>query len=115
VERASPSGDASATPGPELRGLRNKRALVDDEPLNFEERRRRREENPSTVRCARCGEWIVATATRCPECGVHFQGEAQEFTHPSEQHRASAGRPAWFVALTVLLLVAVAVGLLGLR
>ena len=52
---------------------------MSDEPLNFEEFRRRREENASTVRCAKCGEWIVATATKCPECGVNFQGEADGF------------------------------------
>ena len=88
---------------------------MDDETLNFEEHRRRREQNASTVRCARCGEWIVATATQCSECGVHFQGEAQEFTHPSEQPRTGAGLPAWVAAVAVLLLVAMALGLLGLR
>jgi hypothetical protein len=46
---------------------------MSDDPLNFEEHRRRCEEDASTVRCARCKKWIVATATRCPECGVHFQ------------------------------------------
>lgn len=86
---------------------------MDDEPLNFEEHRRRREENASTVRCARCGEWIVATATRCPECGIHFQGEAQEFTHPSETPQTNAELPAWVIALAVLLLAAIAIGLLG--
>ena len=89
--------------------------MMDDEPLNFEDHRRRREENASTVRCARCGEWIVATATRCPECGVHFQGEAQEFAHPSEQSPANSGLPTWVVAVAVLLLAAMAIGLLGLR
>lgn len=49
---------------------------MENETLNFEEHRRRRDENAGTVRCARCGKWIAATATQCPECGVHFQGEA---------------------------------------
>jgi predicted amidophosphoribosyltransferase len=85
---------------------------VDDEPLNFE-RHRRRVADAGTVRCARCGERIVATTTRCPECGVHFRGEAQDFAHPSERTRG--GPPGWVVAVAVLLLAATAIGLLGLR
>jgi len=86
---------------------------VDDEPLNFEEHRRRREENASTVRCVKCGEWIVATVTRCPECGVHFQGEAQDFSHPSERLADQSGFPKWVVIVAVLLLVAMLIGMLG--
>jgi predicted amidophosphoribosyltransferase len=86
---------------------------MDDEPLSFNEHRRRRDENASTVRCARCGKWITATATRCPECGVHFHGEAQEFAHPSERPKSVAGLPTWVVGLAVLLLVTVVVGLVG--
>jgi len=88
---------------------------VDDEPLSFEEHRRRREENAGPARCAKCGEWIVATATRCPGCGVHFQGEAQDFAHPSETAGAGGGPQGWVVAVAVMLLAAMEVGLLGLR
>ncbi|MCE9560771.1 MAG: hypothetical protein K8U57_01825 [Planctomycetes bacterium] len=88
---------------------------MDDEPLSFEEHRRRRDENASTVRCARCGEWIVATATRCPECGIHFQGEAQDFAHPSESPTGQNGQPRWVIGIAVLLLVAMAVGFLAMR
>ena len=87
---------------------------MDDEPLSFEEHRRRREENAGTVRCARCGLWIVATATRCPECGVHFHGEAQEFSHPSEGSRTVPGLRLWLVAVVVFLLVTMTVRLLWL-
>jgi hypothetical protein len=60
-----------------------------DEPiLNFEEHRRRRDADPTRVRCARCGKLIPMAAARCPNCGVHFQGEAFQFTHTAE---ASAG------------------------
>jgi hypothetical protein len=38
-------------------------AVAVGNPLNFEEHRRRREENASTVRCARCKKWMVAMAT----------------------------------------------------
>jgi hypothetical protein len=57
---------------------------MSEEILSFEEHRRRRDENASLVRCARCGKMILATATTCAECGVHIQGEAQDFLHLSE-------------------------------
>jgi hypothetical protein len=87
---------------------------MDDEPLSFEEHRRQREENASLVRCARCGKMIVATLTRCPECGIHFQGEAQDYLHPSER---AEGRPAstMVVVLVALLLVALVIAAIGLR
>ena len=86
---------------------------ADDGPLSFEEHRRRRDENPSLVPCARCGKRILATATRCPECGVNFGGEAQEFTHESENEPAARGAPAWVIVLAVLLLLAMLLGLIG--
>jgi hypothetical protein len=85
---------------------------VGDEHLNFEDHRQRRED-AGLVRCARCGRLILATVTRCPECGVHFQGEAHDFLHPSE--RPAGGLPGWVVALAVVLLAAIAVGLLASR
>jgi predicted amidophosphoribosyltransferase len=86
-----------------------------DEPLIFEEHRQRRDDNPSLVPCARCGKRILATATRCPECGVHFQGEAQEFTHASEREPAGSGTPAWMTVVAVLLLLAIVIGVIGSR
>jgi hypothetical protein len=79
---------------------------VSDEILSFDEHRRRRDESPDLVRCARCGKPIPATATRCPECRVHFQGEAYEFSHPSERAsgRGRAGR--WAVVIVAVLLAA---------
>jgi hypothetical protein len=85
---------------------------MDADPLNFEEARRKRDANPSLVPCARCGKCIVATATRCPECGVHFAGQAQDFSHPSEFELKPVGVPKWVVALAVLTLFALLVGLL---
>lgn len=84
-----------------------------DEPLSFEEHRRKRDDNPSLVPCAKCGKRILATATRCPECGVHFQGEAQEFTHASEREPPARGVPAWVIALAVLFLFAMLIGVIG--
>jgi hypothetical protein len=87
---------------------------MSDGPLNFEEHRRRRDENASTVRCARCREWIVATATKCPECGVHFRGEAQDFA-PGEGSAGERGTPRWVVVVALLLMLAMLVGVLGVR
>ncbi len=83
---------------------------MDDDILSFEEQRRRRDENASLVRCARCGKMILATATRCSECGVHFQGEAQDHLHPSE--RPTGGRPGWVVLLAVVMLLVAIIGAL---
>ena len=82
---------------------------MSDEPLSFEEHRRRREENASTVRCARCGMWIVATATQCSECGIHFSGEAQDFVHPTEREDSSLYTPLWVLAVAVLMILAMLV------
>ena len=76
---------------------------MDDETLNFEEHRRRREQNASLVRCARCGKNILATATRCPECGVNFQGEAQDYLQLSEQ--VSSSRASHWLATTIIVVV----------
>jgi hypothetical protein len=77
---------------------------MSDEPLKFEEHRRRRDENASVIRCFRCKKWIVATATRCPECGVHFQGEAQDFSRENGKSGGSRS-PTWVVVVAVLLLL----------
>lgn len=85
---------------------------MDDGPLSFEDARRKRDDNASLVPCARCGKRVVATATRCSECGVHFGGQAQEFAHASANESPPAGAPRWVVALAVLTLLALLVGAL---
>jgi hypothetical protein len=86
---------------------------MSDELLSFEEYRRRRDENPDRVRCARCGKSILATVIRCPECGVHFQGEAYEFTHPSQRGSGRTRTRRWVVAVAVVLLAALVLGAIG--
>jgi hypothetical protein len=84
-----------------------------DEILSFDEHRRRRgeeDDDDDFVPCARCGKRIHAAETRCPECGVHFQGRAEDFSHPSEQ--ITGGRPLWFVVVAIVLLVMMIFGLL---
>ncbi len=66
-----------------------------------------REQN-DLVRCIKCGAQISAYATRCPECGVHFRGEAYDFVRP-EPRRPKVVRIMAWIALAVL-----AVAVLGL-
>ena len=77
----------------------------------FEEAKRRRDEDPNRVRCAHCGEWIFARSERCPKCGTHFLGEAFQFTHESDEllvERQRRRRRAVIVGtiLAVLLFIA---------
>lgn len=85
----------------------------DDETelLSFAEHQQRRDENPSTVRCVRCREWIPATSTRCPECRIHFQGQAQDYFDDDEKSYFAASKPIWSVIVAVILL---ALSILGL-
>ena len=86
---------------------------MDDEILSFEEHRARREDNASLVRCARCGKTILATASRCPECGVHFQGEAQDFLHPDERPISAWAKPWVIAVITAGLIVLLLLSMLG--
>jgi hypothetical protein len=45
-------------------------------------------ESSQKVRCAHCGRWIAMDLTRCTYCGVHFEGAAMQFAHPSERAEA---------------------------
>jgi len=87
---------------------------MSEEIYSFEEHRRRRDKNLDLVRCARCGKMILATATRCPECGVHFQGEAYDFEHPAERGGGRRLR-GWVLLVAIVLLAALVVSSIGLR
>ena len=81
-----------------------------DDILSFEDHRRHRDDD-DLVRCARCGKKILATVLRCPECGVHFQGEAQDFSHPSEGGKTD--RPLWIIIVALVLLFILVTSSLG--
>ena len=60
--------------------------LMDDDPQQ-------------TVPCARCGEHVWAYAQRCPNCGVHYSGEAWQFRYDDGgAPRGSATRWWWWLA-----------------
>jgi uncharacterized membrane protein YvbJ len=78
----------------------------------LDEHRRRREDDPTRVRCARCGKLIPMTATRCPECGVHFQGQAFQFNHASDHEGGSRRRSRLSILMAIVLLGVVLLGAL---
>lgn len=45
------------------------------------------------VKCAKCGKLIYRHATSCEYCGIHFSGDAYEFTHSCET--ASTRTSSW--------------------
>jgi hypothetical protein len=86
--------------------------MTDEEPsiLRFNANRDSAESD-ERVRCPRCGKWIYMHDTRCEHCGLHFQGEAWEFSPSTRGSGSSAllGMPRWLVvAIAVLLLIAIA-------
>jgi hypothetical protein len=86
-----------------------------DDVLRFEDFEPPRGKAASLVRCARCGKLILATSTRCSECGIHFQGEAQDFIHPTESPRETGRHGPWIVAVALLLVVALVLGAIAMR
>jgi uncharacterized C2H2 Zn-finger protein len=80
---------------------------VPGEPLNLAAYRRQLEQDGSLVRCARCDRVIPATVTRCPECGVHFRGEAGDIAHAAlrDRERQRKGRVAAVVAIVLVLVL----------
>jgi hypothetical protein len=91
--------------------MSNGESGMSDDLLSFEEHRQRRDEN--SVRCTRCGRFIPATAIRCPECGVHFQGEAYDFTHPADRGAVGGRMARWTVVVVSILLAALVLSAAG--
>src|SRR5678816_2195272 len=77
-----------------------------EEALSFEEHKQKWDDNPTLVRCARCGHMILGSETRCPECGINFQGQAWEYTHPSELAADAKPFKAWMIVVAIALIVA---------
>ena len=74
-------------------------------------RRRTPKRGPSkdvsgAVLCPRCRRPIPAASTTCPECGVHFQGWAEDFARSRLSFlRTNTGRSVLLVAAVLLMLV----------
>ena len=78
----------------------------DDDIDEYQEEEDREEDD---VRCARCRKWISAFASRCPECGVHFQGQAQDFDDEEDRYQSifygsQRGLPVWVIVTALVLL-----------
>ncbi len=59
-----------------------------------------------SVLCPRCRRPIPASSTTCPECGVHFEGWAEDFTDSGPSFlRTSTGRYFLLAAAVLLILV----------
>lgn len=67
------------------------------------------------VPCPRCSKPVPASATRCPHCRVHFDGEAYQFSEGLPYESGVGSKwirlAAWaLIAIIVLLLAVLAVG-----
>lgn len=49
------------------------------EPIDLQKARSATADRRQLVACAHCGRLIPTHSTRCPKCGVHFEGEAFMF------------------------------------
>lgn len=71
--------------------------------IRFAAHDRSQDDGDDEVKCARCGKMIPGDSLRCPKCGVHFQGQAQDYYHASEM--PTTGQPMWVIATAVVLLI----------
>jgi hypothetical protein len=60
---------------------------------------------PYRLPCPRCARPVFQRATRCPHCGLWFEGEAYEFT--TDTDRLARGR-TWTATRRALVLVVAA-------
>ena len=74
--------------------------------INFE-RHRESAAADNRVRCPRCKKFIFMHDVKCEHCGMHFIGEAWQFSPTTRAGRAVSvmGMPKWLVAFIVLALV----------
>jgi hypothetical protein len=65
------------------------------------------------VPCPRCRRPIPASFTTCPECGVHFEGWAEDFTDAPPSFFRTCGARYILLAVSALLLLSMLLALLG--
>ena len=74
--------------------------------ISFEEHRAAAEAD-SRVRCPKCNKLIEMRSTRCEVCGVHFQGEAWQFSPSTDQpNGTSIAYAHWVVGALVVATIA---------
>ncbi len=81
--------------------------MEDSEPptISFTERSKQLSLD-STVRCSRCNKLILMHSTRCEHCGIHFSGEAWQFSPSSEINVRQVSRASkWLITILVFVIV----------
>ena len=80
------------------------------EILPFDEHRRRRDEE-SQVRCAKCGRPIAATSIRCPYCCYSFSGVASSQHHAPLRIVEPDPQRLWLGVLAAVLLIGLVIAI----
>jgi hypothetical protein len=80
------------------------------EIIPFAEDRPRRDAD-ETVRCAKCGKAVAATALRCPYCCFSFSGVASSTQHVPLRSVRLGTRRFWIIVLAAGVLLLAVVGL----
>ena len=65
-------------------------------------------EDSHFVPCTKCGRSVPGGATRCHHCGIHYLGQARDFSRVSGVARGSSSRVIWIV-FAIPLIIAVLV------
>ena len=76
------------------------------EPVDLQAVKLRRAEKHALVPCARCGRDIPMHSTRCQYCGVHFDGQAFQFTYDGAPEPTRGQGPGRLFRLGVVLAIA---------
>ncbi len=84
-----------------------------DEPLSFEEHKRRRDDNPKSGTVHEVRKTDSRHSDAMPGMRSPLSRRAQEFTHESEHEPRSRGTPPWVIAVAVVLLLAILLGVIG--
>jgi hypothetical protein len=82
--------------------------MSDDDPIKLADYRAGKYDDGDQVPCAKCGCLVHAYNTRCPHCGVHFDGVACDF-RDSLGEQVTTGHRQRVRWIAVVLLVAIAV------
>jgi hypothetical protein len=66
--------------------------------------------DPTLVPCAKCNTLINMNVVRCPNCGIHFNGPAFQFSPKWERHRQAL--PLWMRVIMYAIGIALLAGVL---